>query len=118
MTVPKNLIYCRLSNETRRVTNRLRWALIVRRFAAEYALSQASGVLLRYRSDCRERNFAILDLFLPLRSRARCAFLHIIIPPGSFSLSRNYSLLLSSSRECRVDRGAMSGIRVRHASLT
>lgn len=98
MIVSRNLMECCLSNETRRATDRPS-ALIVRRFAAEYALSQASGALLRYRSDCRERNFAIFDLFLPLRARD-VLFCTLSYRSGSFSLSRNYSLLLSSSR-CR-----------------
>lgn len=63
----------------------------MRQFAAEYALLQASGSLLRYRFYWRERNFAILDLFLPLRGRALFAFLHIMLL---------YIVLISPTRNC------------------
>lgn len=88
------------------IAERLKPALIVRQFAAEYALLQASGSLLRYRFYWRECNFAILDLFLPLRRRARAihaytqyAFLHILrcSIPCSFPPTRNCSLFLSFS---------------------
>lgn len=106
----------------RRVTDRLKPALIVRQFAAEYALLQASGSLLRYRFYWRERNFAILDLFLPPRGRARKSRIrfsayYITLYRAHFPDTKLLSLSLSlsfSPMPCRP--GHMSGIRVRHAS--
>lgn len=103
------------------IADHLKPALIVRQFAAEYALLQASGSLLRYRF-WRERNFAILDLFLPLRGRARAirfSAYYIALHRAHFPDAKLLSLSPSlSSPLYRVDWDTTSGIRVRHASLT